>query len=238
MDLLPPPVRLDINLDAGGGRSHVTDFNCTEGAESLTAQTRTAAAELRIGKMGASAAAAASQVFSSHLPPHVDPIPLLDVGGLQCTSLLSLVTLTCNEATRAAYYGGGLGLQGDVPVLATTATQVFQKPPEVGTAPAWQAVSSANVVSSLGQTVQSSAGLVRALPATGSAGGGSAAVLNALAGTLSGVISALGTVVSTVAAPLLDGVINTVLHDIVGLDLAKTEVGAQMSCTRGAALVY
>ena len=238
MDLLPPPVRLDINLDAGGGGSHVTDFDCSAGSESLTAQTRTAAADLRIGKMGATAAAAATQVFSSRLPPHVDAIPLLDVGGLQCTSLLNLVTLTCNEATRLAYYGGGLGLHADVPVLATDATQVFQQPPRVGTSPVWQAVSSANLVSKLGQTVQSSAGLVRVLPAAGSGGGGSAAVLNALANTLSGVISALGAVVSSVAAPLLDGLVNTVLHDIVGVDLAKTEVGAQMSCTRGAELVY
>jgi uncharacterized membrane protein len=238
MDLLPPPVRLDINLDAGGGHSHVTDFDCTDGAKSLTAQTRTAAAELRIGKMGATAAAAATQVFSSPLPPHVDPVPLLDIGGLQCTSLLNLVTLTCNEATRVAYYGGGLGLQGDVPVAAADASQLFVDPPEVGSTPAWQAVSSQNLVDSLGHTLQASAGLVRALPAKGGSGGASASVLNALAATLGGVISALGTVVSSVAAPLLDAVLNTVLRDVVGLDLAKTEVGAQMSCTRGAELVY
>ena len=238
IDLLPPPVRLDINLDAGGGSSHVTDFDCTDGAQTLSARTRTAAADLRIGKMGATADAAATQVFSSRLPPVVSAVPLVDVGALQCAKALGLLVLACDEPGRKAFYGGGLGLLGDIPVAATEEAQVFVAPPEVGAEPAWKAVSSQYLVDSLGQTLRASAGLVRAMPATGSAGGGSASVLAALASTLSGVINALGNVVSNVAAPLLDGLLNTVLHDVVGLDLAKTEVGAQMTCARGAQLVY
>lgn len=238
IDLLPPPVRVDINLDAGGGNSHVTDFSCVDGATSLTAQTRTAVADLRIGKMGATVSAAATQVFASRLPPHVDPLPLLDVGALQCTSVLSLLTLTCNEASRKAYYGGGLGLQGDVPIAASTATQVFTNPPEVGTTQAWQSVSSQSLVNSLSQTLGATSGLLRALPATGSPSGGSPSVLSALTTTLSNVINALGTVVSSVVSPLLDPLLNSVLNDLLGLNLAKTEVGGQMTCTQGAELVY
>lgn len=88
VDILPAPIRLDINLDAGGGESRVNNFSCPADAKTLSAQTTTAAAQLRIGKMGTSTADAKSKVFASNAPPTVAPVPVIDIGSLQCTRLL------------------------------------------------------------------------------------------------------------------------------------------------------
>ncbi|MFY0084808.1 hypothetical protein ABTP93_22280, partial [Acinetobacter baumannii] len=77
--VLPSP-RLDLNIDAGGGHAYLTDYSCNSGAKSLTAQTQTATASIRLGQIGNSAAEATQQVFSSHIAPTVKPVPLLDIG--------------------------------------------------------------------------------------------------------------------------------------------------------------
>jgi len=237
--LLPNP-RLDVNLDAGGGESHVTAYGCTA-AKSLTAQTQTSAATLRIGQMGGTVAQAVAAVFPPVTQPHntqalvVAAVPLLDIGSKRCTKVLGLL-MTCGA--RQPYYGGGLGLMGTVPIASSSTAQLFANPPDVGQPPLYQTVSSQNLVNSISATLNGGANLIHPIPATGSANGGSAAVLTALTNVLSSLIATLGTVVSGVLAPLLDPLVNLLLRDVLGLNLAQADVGANLSCTQGAQLVY
>jgi len=237
--LLPNP-RLDVNLDAGSGESHVTAYDCSA-TKSLTAQTQTAAATLRIGQMGDTVAHAVAAVFPPVTQPHntlapvVTMVPLLDIGSKNCTKVLGGL-MTCGA--RQPYYGGGLGLIGTVPIASSSTAQQFANPPDVGQPPLYQSVSSQNLVNSLSATLNGGAALIQPIPATGSPNGGSATTMTALMSVLSGVVNTLGTVVSSVLASLLDPLVNLLLHDVLGLNLAQSEVGAQLSCTQGAQLVY
>jgi uncharacterized membrane protein len=237
---LSPNVRVDIGLEVGGGASRVTDFSCANpAATSLTARTTTTAATLRIGSFGGTLAQAKAQVFGGAAAPVVAPLPLLDVGAKVCTKVLLGVVTTCGS--RIPFYGGGLALKGDLAFGATTVDQTFANPPDVRAEPAWLALSTLNVTDSIGQTLRSAATLLQPVPPTGPTGTMSnttPSVLAAVAGALSGVVTALGTVVSSVLAPLVDPLLNTVLRDMLGLDLAKTEVGGRLGCANGAELVF
>jgi uncharacterized membrane protein len=237
---LSPNVRVDIGLEVGGGASRVTDFSCANpAATSLTARTTTTAATLRIGSFGGTLAQAKAQVFGGAAAPVVVPLPLLDVGAKVCTKVLLGVVTTCGS--RIPFYGGGLALKGDLAFGATTVDQTFANPPDVRAEPAWLALSTLNVTDSIGQTLRSAATLLQPVPPTGptgTVGNTTPSVLAAVAGALGGVVTALGTVVSSVLAPLVDPLLNTVLRDMLGLDLAKTEVGGRLGCANGAELVF
>lgn len=237
---LSPNVRIDVNLEAGGGVSRVTDYACANpAATSLTARTTTTAATLRIGSFGGTIAQAKAQVFGNGAVPAVTPLPLLDVGAKVCTKVLLGVVTTCGA--RIPFYGGGLALRGDLTFGATTADQTFVNPPDVRADPTWMAISTLNITDSIGQTLRSAATLVQPVPPTGptgTVGNTSPNVLAALVSALGGVISALGTVVSNVLGPLVDPLISTVVRDLLGLDLAKTEVGGRLGCTDGTELVF
>jgi uncharacterized membrane protein len=237
---LSPNVRVDIGLEVGGGASRVTDFSCANpAAASLTARTTTTAATLRIGSFGGTLAQAKAQVFGGAAAPVVAPLPLLDVGAKVCTKVLLGVVTTCGS--RIPFYGGGLALKGDLAFGATTVDQTFANPPDVRAEPAWLALSTLNVTDSIGQTLRSAATLLQPVPPTGptgTVGNTTPSVLAAVAGALGGVVTALGTVVSSVLAPLVDPLLNTVLRDMLGLDLAKTEVGGRLGCANGAELVF
>lgn len=235
--ILPAPVRLDISLDAGGGASRVTDFSCTSGATSLTAQTTTSAATLRVGSLGATAAIAKTNAFSSSAPPTVNAVPVIDIGSQSCQlGLLGLGIVSCDPATRKAYYGGGLGLKADVPVAASTQSQFFANPPTLDQAPAYLAIATQNIVNSVSDTLKA-LNLLITIPPT-APGGGLSNVLSALTNTLSSVINILMSVVSGVLSPLLDPLLNTLLSNVLGANLAQTEVGGRLSCSSGAELVY
>jgi len=239
--ILPPPLRLDISLDAGGGASRVTDFNCAANAKSLTAQTTTSVANLRIGNMGATAAIAKANAFSSSAPPAVSPVPVIDIGSQKCAFGLLGVPLpsSCDTAHRKAFYGGGLGLKADLPIGSSTQPQFFQNPPELDGQPAYLAISTQNIVDSLNNTLSGLSNLLTVIPPTAPVSGGSLpGFLTALNNTLSGVVAALQDVVSDVLSPLLDPLLTTLLGDVLGANLAKTEVGARLSCSKGAELVY
>jgi len=248
--VLPTP-RLDINLDAGSGQAHVTDYNCNN-QKSLTVPTRTATAHLRIGKMGSSAADAASKVFSSSAAPTVDPVAILDIGTrrVRQTCLLLICsqvwltesgTWTSNKALskRNAFAGGGIGLKADVPVAGMNATQTYTEPPagglpEIGQPPAYMTVTSSDVVDSLGDALT---GLqLEFYEPSGSNIGGNGlgnilflvgSVVNTLVSTLSGIIDA-------VLSPLLDPLVNFLI-DALGVDLNQIDVGANLSCDGGGA---
>lgn len=241
VDILPAPIRLDINLDAGGGESRVNNFSCPADAKTLSVQTSTAAAQLRIGKMGTSTADAKSKVFASNAPPAVAPVPVIDIGLLKCTRLLlGLIPVECDEAHRKAFYGGGLGLKADVPVAKSGASQTFVNPPDLADLEQetpFLPVTSLNIINSLTSTLDG-LNMLSVVTPTGSPNGGLQNVLTALTNTLGTVIGVLQDVVGSVLAPLLDPLVNTLIRDVLGANLAQTEVGGRLTCDGSAELVY
>lgn len=238
--ILPVPLRLDIALDAGGGSSRVTDFDCTAGAKSLTAQTVTSIANLRVGSMGATAAIAKASAFSSSTLPAVSSLPIIDIGSQSCVlGPLGIGKISCDTAHRKAFYGGGLGMMADLPIGSSSQSQFFQDPPDLDAQPAYLAISTQNIVDSLSSTLSGLTNLLAPIPPTAPVpSGGLPGVLAALTNTLSSVIAALQNVISDLLGPLLDPLLKALLGDVLGTSLAKTEVGARLSCSKGAELVY
>lgn len=238
IDVLPPPVRVDIGLDVGHGQSRVTDYRCDAAEQSLTTSTRTALADIRLGKMGTTAELAKTAAFSSSVLPSPSVVPVLDIGAMQCTRvLLGLIPVQCNESGRRAFLGGGLGLLADVPVAATSATQQFINPPKLNEALVYQSISSQNIVSSLQGTL-AGLDLLRPMPPDAAAESPAlGSLLTGLTNALSGVIGTLRNVVSNLLSPLLDPLLNTLLKGL-GVDLAQTEVAGRLSCAGSVELVY
>ena len=250
--VLPTP-RLDINIDAGGGRAYVTDYSCAnEPNKSLTVPVYTAAAELRIGKMGSSAADAATKVFSSSSAPTVEPVPILDIGTrrVQQTCLLGLCSTKWlradgvwdsdkSKSRRIAFAGGGIGLQADLPVASTNTTQTYTQPPagglpKIGEDPAYKTVTSSNIVNSLRNTLL---GLTLQFyrPSGSNIGGsGLGNVLFLVGSVVNTLVSTVTTLINAALGPLLDPLVNLLLEQL-GVDLNKVEVGANLSCSGGGA---
>ncbi len=253
IQILPSP-RLDINLDAGSGEAHVSDYACDDEGKSLTAPTTTAVAQLRIGKMGDSAEDAADQVFASAAAPMVEPVALLDIGSqrirYQCTLLLICWTewQTAGgtwsnnqaDAQRTAFSGGGIGLKADVPVAGGTSTPVYTDPPvgglpNIGEAPAWQSVSSSGIVSSLSSTLSGlSLEFYEPTGSGGIGGSGLGSVLYLVGSVVNTLVSTLQGIIDAALSPLLDPLLDVLVSGL-GIDLDKVDVGGNLSCDGGGA---
>lgn len=229
--ILPPPFRFDINLDVGAGEARVTDYECDNGSKSLMVDTKTAATNLRLGKMGSSAADAQTQVFATTSAPAVEPVALIDIGKKQCTVTCILGICSTSNCVRTPYAGGGVGLKADVPVAQTTTLLTYHAPlaeslPELFEDPAWQSVSSQNIINSLSATL---AGPTIEMYQPNGSNNGLGNLLVGAGTTMDTVITLLKQAVSTVLSPVLDPLV-TMLVNNLGIDLAKTEVGATLSC--------
>ena len=224
--LVPAPFRFDVNLDLASGNARVTDYRCVDNTKSLTVPTNTAAATLRVGKMGSSAADARTQVMSTSSEPVVSPVALVDFGKESCTAVLGAI-VSCGS--RVPFAAGGLGLKADVPVLPSSTTFIFESPdeadlPEIGTQGNFKSLSSQGVINSLSATL---AGLdIKAYEPNGSALG---TVVMAVGTVIDAVVALLKTAISAVLSPILDPLVELLLENL-GLDLAKTEVSANLSC--------
>lgn len=229
--ILPPTFRFDINLDVGAGEARVTDYECANASKSLMVSTKTAATNLRLGSMGSSAANAEALVFASTSAPAVAPVALIDIGKKQCTVTCVLGICSTSSCVRTAYAGGGLGLKADVPVAQTTTLLTYHAPlasslPELFEVPAWQSVSSQSIINSLSATL--SGPTIEMYQPNGS-NNGLGNLLTGAGTTMDAVIALLKQAVSTVLSPVLDP-LTTMLVNNLGIDLAKTDVGATLSC--------
>lgn len=229
--ILPPTFRFDINLDVGAGEARVTDYECASASKSLTVNAKTAATNLRLGSMGSSAANAQSLVFASTSAPTVAPVPLIDIGKKQCTVTCLLGICSTSSCVRTAYAGGGLGLKADVPVAQSSAVLTYQAPlatnlPELNEDPAWQSLTSQNIINSLTSTL---AGPTIEMYRPNGSGNGLGNLLTGVGTTMDAVIALLKQAVSTVLSPVLDPLLTMLINNL-GIDLAKTDVGATLSC--------
>ena len=223
--ILPPPLILSINLDAGGADALVTAFTCpsgSSGSKSLTVQANTALANLNVGNIDG------SKVFSSTNPVTVTPLPIVNI-----------LSKTCSSCAAKDYGGGGIAIMATLPIARTPSTLVYSAatnsvPPNLKQPPmAKNASPTTNVVASLKSTL-SNVPIQLYAPVEGSG------LLNSLAGALTGTVNATLLAVINIASglitgvlsPLLDPVINNLLS-LLGVNLMATEVDANLSCNQG-----
>ncbi|MDP1539536.1 MAG: TadG family pilus assembly protein [Moraxellaceae bacterium] len=231
---LPSPLRFDINIDVAAGEAEVSAVSCGSGdSRSLTVPVNTSAVTIRIGKMGTSAADAASRVFSSTLAPDVEAVPLIDFGMERCqvTCILGICSKS-NCQPRVPFHGGGIALKEERVLLGRQQTLLYESPavtnlPELKSLPRFQTISTnSDIVSNLSESLYSPKVLMYAP----SGGGPLSMLLNGVGTLLDTLIGLLHSAIRTVLTPLLDPVLNLLILT-AGIDLAKTEVGANLTCS-------
>jgi uncharacterized membrane protein len=204
--------QLDVALEAASGSSEVTGFRCNGPADkSLSVVGTTSAVRLMVGQIDP------KNLFSSTAPLSVDEFPLLDLGIQTCSKG------ACDP--RQPYAVGGISLRVDSSVAKTTRNHTYMSPPEVKQPPDYFSFSSSNVVGSLSNTL-SGIQLINHPPTQGGLLG---LVLNLVVGLVTGVLNLLTSIISGVLSPLLDPLVNNLLTGL-GVDLAKVEIGANLSC--------
>lgn len=256
--LLPSPFRIDINVEVAAGQARIDKYSCSAtGNKSLDVIVDTSAVNLRIGKIGESAADAIEKAFANKLPPKVEPIPLVDIGSMtvrtKCSLLSGLfgcVTLwkkgdtwieQKNQADRQAFAGGGIGLMTDTPILGSSGSPIFEAPvdanlPDISASQIptpFQPVVAKDIVASLSKTL-AQLDIHMYKPTVKSALGD---LLVGVGDTIDGVVALIRPLIFKALSPILDPLVNKLLTAL-GIDLAKTEVGARLTCQGGAQLVY
>lgn len=209
-----PTSTIDIALEVAAADSHVTDYNCASDAtKSLTTQTNTAVVKLKVGNIDK------TNAFSSSADVTVQPLALIDIGMYNC------VLWACDKANRKAFYGGGLGVKVDAPVLSTQSTHVYNQPPEIKQPPLFYSLGTQGIVDSLKTTLNGVE--VLAYKPTGSSllGG----LLTTAAGALNTINSTLGATIDLLLSKVLDPILDSVLSTL-GITLNKIDVGANLSC--------
>ncbi|AWA37675.1 hypothetical protein DBV33_03370 [Pseudomonas fluorescens] len=226
IEVLPGPIRLDVALDVAAANSYVTAFSClTPTNKTLTTNTTTSVANLKIGRMDPAA------VFGNNVTPPavvVQPLKVIDIGVKTCRRFLVL-PVSCDP--RVPSVGGGLDISADTTVgQNANIPHVYSAPPaaslpEINQPPFYYSYSTGNVVSSLSDTLNN-----LNLNMHGPTG----SLVSGLGAILSSVKTLLVTTINTVLSPLLDTLINTLLMAL-GINLNQVDVGANLSCQSGRA---
>ena len=223
--ILPPPLTLSINLDAGGANALVTGYSCPKGStgtKSLTVLANTALANLNVGNIDG------SKVFSSTDAVSVTPLPIVNI-----------TSKTCSSCAAKDYGGGGIAIMATLPIAKTPSTLLFSaasnsEPPNLKLPPAAKNASpTTNVVASLKSTLSNlPIQLYAPVDGTGILGALATGLTSAVNATLLAVVNIAGGLITGVLSPLLDPVINNLLS-LLGINLMATEVDANLSCNQG-----
>ncbi|MGB7649237.1 MAG: pilus assembly protein TadG-related protein [Pseudomonas fluorescens] len=210
-----PGTQIDIALEAASGSSYVTGYRCNGPADkSLAVTGSTSAVRLMVGQIDP------KNLLSSTETLKVDDFALLDLGVKKCSRGV------CEP--RQPYAVGGLSLRVDSSVAKTTRDHVYVAPAEVKQPPSYYSFSSTNVIGSLSNTLNG----IRLTSHTPTLDGLLGLVLGLVVGILTEVLNLLSGVISSVLSPLLDPLVNSLLAGL-GIDLAKVEIGANLSCNPG-----
>lgn len=223
---VPEPVRLSVYLDGPSSTAKVVDVDCSSAAnKELGVRVNTSASSLQVGNTTPADEAAA---MGNGAMPSISPIAVLDTNTRTCT------TVVFTSCTAWAPYSR-TGLKADTSVAAMQTDRSYANPPEINQAPAYQNVSSTDIIASLKgtlsglqiQTYRYSAGAANHF---GNLVGGATDLVN-------GAFSAVKGLVTALLAPMLDSLVNALLSGL-GIQLATADVGARLSCARGVELVY
>lgn len=207
--------KIDVALEAASGSGYVSGYRCNGPKDKqLSVVGTTSAVRLMVGQIDP------KNLFSSVEQLKVDEFPLLDLGRKICSQGVC--------ASREAYAVGGLGLMIDSTVAETVKEHVFLAPPEVKQPADYYGFSSNNVVGSLSNTLNG----IKLISHTPTLGGLLGLVLSLVVNVLTSVLNLLSGVISGLLSPLLDPLVNNLLAGL-GIDLAKVEIGANLSCNPG-----
>ncbi|MHC8316358.1 pilus assembly protein TadG-related protein [Pseudomonas sp. LB3P31] len=219
--LILPTSRIDIALEVGSANSFVTDYSCASDAtKTLTTQTNTALVKLKVGKIDT------TNAFASSADVTMQPLPLIDVGAITCkVPFLGLGPETCDLSTRKPFYGGGLGVMVDSPLLSAKSTHVYNQPPEIKKPPLFYSLGTQGIVDSL-KTTLSGVQVQAYKPVAPNVLGD---LLTTVAGALDAVNSTLGVVIDGLLSKVLDPILDNLLSTL-GITLNKVDVGANLSC--------
>jgi uncharacterized membrane protein len=214
LQVAPKGLSLDINLEIASASSYVTDYTCVNSTnKSLTTNITTAAANLKVGQI-----ANQSAWSSSTSNVTVNELPLIDIE-------------TGNP--RVMYGGGGIGILVNSPILASSTSHLFTNPPEINLPPdPYFSTSSQYLVDSLRTTLSG----VQVINHPPQSPGLLGLLFGLVTSTLSGVINLLGSAIDTLLSPILDPLLNLLLQSL-GINLAEVDVGANLSCSPGQAVL-
>jgi hypothetical protein len=252
-ETLPAPI--DISISSGNGAALVTDHTCGAGeSKTLNVQASTSIARLNVGKV--------SNAFSSSLPATAEPTGIVEIGYREAKFDSCVVLFGCTgkkwktatgtfvsdptNAKKNVISGLGLVINSDVGGSAggnalTYIAPVAANLPEIdatpydgaGSDPSFQPISAQSLVQSLGPALAG----IQIQPYSSTTSGILGPLLNGTLSLVSGLLNTVQTIITDALSPLLDPAVNLLL-DLLGIDLAKAEVGARLSCNRGAELVY
>ncbi|MDQ0568398.1 putative membrane protein [Variovorax paradoxus] len=251
----PLATPIDISISSGNGAALVTGHTCgLNASKTLNAHASTSLARINVGKV--------SNALSSSQPATAEPVEILEIGYREAKYDSCLLSLVCfgkkwknaagtfvNDETSAKkniISGLGLVVNSDVGGSASNRTLTYTAPaaanlPEIDAAPydgsspdpSFQPISAQSLVQSLGPTLAG----IQIQPYSSTTSGILGPLLNGTLSLVSGLLSTVKTIITDALAPLLDPAVNLLLN-LLGIDLAKAEVGARLSCNRGAELVY
>lgn len=257
-DVLADPIK--IGIKAGNGSALVTGFNCaSDGEKSLTADAKTSIARLNIGKMQESdfftaaepAAAPVSVLEIGYREVKYDSCPPLPILGAKCEGEKwrnndGIFVPSPSTAKKTVIAGIGLNINSNVvgssPGNLIYSTPISENLPEIDAPPysgstsdpSYQSLSTDSIVGSLSSTLNgiqlhtyysSGNGLLGPLL------GVTSNLVNTLLDSLKSILS--GELVKIFIDPLINN-----LLELLGVNLAQADVGARLSCNKGAALVY
>ncbi|WPG36901.1 TadG family pilus assembly protein [Variovorax sp. EBFNA2] len=256
-EVLADPIR--IGIKAGNGSALVTGFTCPSGGEkSLTADAKTSITRLNVGSMEESdfftaaepIAAPISILEIGYREVKYDSCPLLPVLGAKCDgekwrNNAGVFVSDPSAAKITVIAGIGLNINSNIGSSfkpLTYSTPSGENLPEIDAAPysgpapdpSYQELSAKSVIESLSSTLS---GIhLHTYYSTGSGPLGpllevTSSLVNSLLGSLESLLS--GELVKLLLDPLTNN-----LLELLGINLAQTEVGARLSCDKGATLVY
>ena len=215
LDLAPINLSLDVGLEAGVGKSYVTNYACNQPtSKSLSATTEISVLDVKAGHIDPKI------WFSSSASNASTPLSLIDIGTVICKAqLLSLPN--CSGAVRTPFGGGGFSIDVDAAIGRTTEPNfAFNNPKDVNVPPSpLHTVSVSGVVGSLSSALMSP-------PITH---GPSSTLLSVVSDLLNDTLSLLGTLINGLLAPLVDPLVNALLFNL-GIDVNKVDVGFNLTC--------
>ncbi len=257
-------VRVDVALQLGSGEGRVAAYTCGPAdSKTLSVKAKTAIADVRIGRIGSDTnnngtieqSESRAAVFANAAMPAASAIPLLEFGKQIARPNSCLLTLCSNwnwfkasnntwvsdKNTATFYPSAGLALRvgsESSGLGSTSSTLAYSAPalsalPEVGQAPAFKTVSASPTL--LG-TLNGLLADVNLDAYAGQTSGVISSVILTAVSTLDAVKDGLQAIISSLLSPILDPIFNLLLSTL-GLDLGKTEIGANLSCASAQGVV-
>ncbi|EPM65864.1 hypothetical protein A584_27756 [Pseudomonas syringae pv. theae ICMP 3923] len=225
--------RIDLSLSLASADTYVTGFTCTSNTnKTLSVNTDASLLSAKVGLI--------NDGFPASTDPTAittTPLPVLDIGTMTCQKILGLLG---NCSARTPFGGGGIGLTFDTvsqsPLgSSTVVSTTFSSPnlPEINSAPYFLTGVADTKPSTLLNGTVSSVKVNVYKPATSNVLGN---VITGTASTLNSLTVALDAIVENTLTNLLSWVVDP-LFESLGLNLGSADVGANLSCNIGQAML-